>query len=228
MAGGEIRIAIPPGWKVPDKLTVIDAAGTGDTPETLYDSVTAAATDDHKKNVTFTADKSIVVKLGDAWAARNRPSTAVDAGTTGVGRVLQITFYNVQTGIPPSLASIGEPGGGATNNNATDDVYAYKYEFNTSSKAMGGTHIRIGTQPMVQVGNIIGDKITPVAPATYTGRDTLDRNITITPAEVFQGETGHRFSISFTAPGPMYGANPKYNNSCWMCSPRQRILPLTD
>ena len=190
MAGGEVRIAIPAGWKVPDKLTVIDNAGTGGT--TLYDSVTAAATDDHKANVTFTADKHIAVKLGDGWAARNRATAAE------IGRVLQITFYNVQTGIPSSLASIDNGGDGTANN--ADDVYAYKYPFNTSSKAMGGTHIRIGTQPMVNVGNIIGDK----TGAAYAGRDTLNRKVTITPGEVFQGETGHRFSISFTAPGPMY------------------------
>ena len=195
MAGGSVRIAIPPGWTVPDKVIVIDnAAAASEDQVTLYDSVTAAATDDHKANVTFTADKSIVVKLGDGWAARNRPT-----GTTAdVGRTLQITLYEVTTGIPSMLMDVDIDG-----TTGTDDVEAYSYEFTSSSMAMGGTHIRIGSQPMVYVGNILGDK--GLVGGTF--RDTLDRKVVITPAEVFQGEADRRFSISFEAPGPIYDGN---------------------
>ncbi|MCE2395322.1 hypothetical protein J4G02_12105, partial [Candidatus Poribacteria bacterium] len=44
------------------------------------------------------------------------------------------------------------------------------------------------------------------ADTDYVGRDTLERKVTITPAHVFQGETNQKYTVSFTAPGPMYGA----------------------
>ena len=49
------------------------------------------------------------------------------------------------------------------------------------------------------------DTSTPPDPTQDARRDTASREVTITPGEVFVDEKGHRFSISFTAPGPMSG-----------------------
>ena len=199
MAGGSVRIAIPAGWTVPDKVKVVDYAGTAVKDDTLYDtSDGTSATDDEKKHVTFTADKHIVVKLGDDWAKRNRTAAAT------IGRTLQITFYEVTTGVPSMLMDWIPSGDGGSDT----AIKAYGYTFSTSSMAMGGTHIRIGSQPKVYVGNILassGYSGTDADLVTAKLRDTLKTKVTVTPATMFQGEENHRVSISFEAPGPMYG-----------------------
>ena len=207
MAGGSVRIAIPAGWKVPDKVVVVDNAGDASTNQTtLYDTSDGeAATDEEKKHVTFTADKHIVVKLGDDWAKRNRSPGGDNVAVTGVGRQLQITFYEVTTGVPSMLMDWNASGDGGSERT----IKAYGYTFSTSSMALGGTHIRIGSQPKVYVGNILASSgdLDTVTGARLTAklRDTLKTKVTVTPATMFQGEKDHRISISFEAPGPMYG-----------------------
>lgn len=207
MSGGQIRIAIPAGWKVPDKVIVeedrdadFDTADTEDDATVqLYNSAgiapaagtgVIAATDDSEKRVTFKADKYITVNLGDKWAKRNRA-----AADTGINIALRITFYEVTTGIPRSLGEWD-----ADDNAATAALRASAYGFNASSRAMNGTHIRLDNEPMVYVGNILANM------GETGSRDKTERKVVITPTEVFQTETGHRITISFTAPGPMYGA----------------------
>ena len=71
-------------------------------------------------------------------------------------------------------------------------------------------------QPRVRVGNIIGDKTIldaagqPVVP--YTGNDTTDRKVTITPDKAYQGEKDN-YVVIFEAPGPMYGSTININLS---------------
>ena len=201
MANGRVRIAIPAGWTVPDKVMVIDYAN-GDAADqvVLYNSSmvanptgATAPTDDSKARVTFKADSHIIVDLGPEWSATSRPTAATgnNAAAQGlVGRELQITFYEVTTPVP-----------------------AGSYRFSSSSRTKNGS-LRLlvdANQPSVAVGNIIGAKggtalsTSASDAATASARDTRDREVTITPSEVFVGEMNHKFSISFTAPGPMDG-----------------------
>ena len=92
-------------------------------------------------------------------------------------------------------------------------IYYAVDTFQASSSARNGTLIRF-TSPAIRVGNILGEKTKALAAddtavtadADYAGRDTLERKVTITPKHVFAGEKEHKFTISFTATGPMYGA----------------------
>ena len=84
--------------------------------------------------------------------------------------------------------------------------------FTSSSSARGGNlRLLTTTQPTVTVGNILGVNVTevvatPARPESTPG-DPLSRNVDITPVKVYPDEKNHRFTITFTAPGPMDGGS---------------------
>ena len=85
MAGGRIRISIPAGWTVPDKVLVQDDAAntTAEDIVTLYDTrgEEQAVTDKKRLGmVTFKANSHIIVDLGPEWSHNERPDVA------GIGR----------------------------------------------------------------------------------------------------------------------------------------------
>ena len=198
MANGQIRIAIPAGWKVPDKVLVIDNADADAADQVaLYNSEGVAlpagvAPTLNATRVTFKADAYIVVDLGPEWSSDLRTWDTDANLDDGIGRELQITFYEVTTPTP---------------------VATRPYTFSSSSRTKNGS-LRLladANQPMVSVGTILGakgdnDGATPPVFTSDSLRDTLDRKVAITPDEVFAGEMNHKFSISFTAPGPMGGS----------------------
>ena len=76
--------------------------------------------------------------------------------------------------------------------------------FTSSSSARGGNLVRLKVEsPEVTVGNILGVNIDNGDDADTTPGDPLNRKVEITPAKVYPGEEDHRFTITFTAPGPM-------------------------
>ena len=226
MAGGRVRIAVPNGWKVSNKfLRVYDGLGadfviggvdvddldaTRMNADTLIYSTDEDGTviehEDHKGRVSFTADKYITVDLDAKWgpAERRVPAT--------IGRQLVIIFGDVTTIVPRMLDETDNKGTTTGADATDDDVPYFAYSFQASSSARNGTLIRFDS-PGIRVGNILGEKTKILAAdddvtadADYAGRDTLERKVTITPTHVFAGEKEHKFTISFTATGPMYGA----------------------
>ena len=187
MRDGMIRIAIPDGWTVPDRVYVEEYDGGGDTP--LYD--TQAGTQvvedaDLVKRVEVEPNKYIKVKLsGELWGKQT--------GQLAVNRQIYIEFREVVTPVPPRLTEQVDTVNGVP-------IYAYKYEFSSSSMARNGTLIRLAdaNQPQIGVGNIHGNK------GVADSRDTLDRKVVITPKQAFEDDTNTKFTIEFTAPGPIY------------------------
>ena len=103
--------------------------------------------------------------------------------------------------------------------NATP-VHYHSDRFSSSSNARNGTlrPLADANQPSVDVGNIIGDypddDPTPDSykhATTGTGREPagLQRVVTVDPLRVYVGdgsaEAPIHFTITFEAPGPMYG-----------------------
>ena len=215
MAGGRIRIALPSGWKASNKFLRVHDADQGATlgPTTMiYSTIgdgTATEVEDHEGRVSFTEDKYITVKLDAKWSPAERRSDNIP----GIGRQLIIILGDVTSGIPRSLDKTDTK----DSNTVGDHVPYAEDTFQASSSAKNGTLLRLlAGSPAVRVGNILGDKTKQLgtdgvvdgsdADTDYVGRDTLERKVTITPKHVFQGEKDHKFTVSFTAPGPMYGA----------------------
>ena len=97
---------------------------------------------------------------------------------------MKIDFFNVFTPVPPRLIDTGDTGGGHGTPTNTP-IWAYEYEFSSSSMGKNGTFIRLAdaNQPKVRVGSILGNKgasHTTVA-GSFLGRGTLDRKVVITP-----------------------------------------------
>ena len=64
------------------------------------------------------------------------------------------------------------------------------------------------TQPSVRVGNIAGTRTAAESTADPdVAKDKLNREFTISPTTVYQGEMKRNFEITFKAPGPMYKSN---------------------
>ena len=207
MAGGRVRISFPTGWKVSKKLirvtdgdTVYETDDMGDlVPADLFVSDTTLDTDEKRKakanaTVTFEADRHITVNLGSEWSSTNNSNGS---------RELIIILADVTVPIPSRL----------TEDNGTADVYSDDYAnigFQCSSSAKNGTLIRLSDSVEVKVGNILGDRDLATTDdqgqltATET-RDPLIREVKVTPARVFIGDTNINVQIVFEAPGPMYG-----------------------
>ena len=210
MSGGRVRITFPTGWKVSKNWiqvkddddigpgtdgVVYETDGMGNLKSTLFDT-------DEKKakanaTVTFETDRHITVNLGSEWS-----STADDAGI----RTLIIKLCDVTAPIPSRL----------TENNDTTDTYNDDYvniEFRCSSSAKNGTLTLLSDKVQIKVGNILGDRDL-VTDDNNDGkldaaetRDPLIREVKVTPARVFVGDTNVSVQMVFEAPGPMYGSS---------------------
>ena len=186
MAGGRVRIAFPAGWTVSDKFVQV----TDGTNNVIYE------TDDMGKldADAFPAD-SEAETAANAAVSLSAANITINLGTEwgggrddDVGRELVIIFSDVQAGLTAGDAT-----------------------FTSSSSARGGNLVKLKAgSPEVTVGNILGVNITepvttPVT-ADSTPGDPLDRKVEIEPAKVYPGEEDHRFTITFTAPGPILTA----------------------
>ncbi len=184
MSGGRFRIAFPAGWEVSNKfLSVMD----GDTEIYKTDkdgTVSGTATD----RVDFEAAKRITVALDSAW------------GPQRGNRALIIQLGDVTAPIPSHLPNTDNRG---TTDDADDDIAYATDEFLCSESTRNDVLglLPPSSYPVVRVGNIIGGG---------TDRDPLERKLTIEPGRVFPGETDTEFTLTFTAPGPIYGSSPKY------------------
>ena len=206
MADGRVRVTFPTGWKVSKKLirvtdgdTVYETDDMGDlVPSLLF--VNDSALDDEERKakanatVTFEADRHITVNLGSEWSSTNNSDGS---------RQLIIILADVTVPIPSRL----------TEDNGTANDYSDDYaniRFTCSSSAKNGTLIRLSDAVEVKVGNILGNR--DLADADNDGqpdgaktRDPLIREVKVTPARVFIGDTNISVQIVFEAPGPMYG-----------------------
>ena len=188
-----VRVDIPDGWEVPDALYIFYYDGNDIT--YLYDTRTgtqAVEEADLVKRVEFEPNEYIKVKLsGELWGKQT--------GTAASERTLYIIFYQVVTPVPPNLTNTGDTGGAPLYNTPIGTpIYAYEYEFTSSSMGKNGTFIRLANQPKIRVGSILGNK------GVANSRDTLDRKVVITPKQAFVGQTNTKFTLEFTAPGPIY------------------------
>ncbi len=207
MVGGRFRIEIPRGWKVSNKflkisvkeVTFDDRRRQVTAPDRLvYETdkdgnVTEGTnlTDNPDlTNVEFTADQRITVTLGSAWI----PRASIHETT------LIIRLGDVTAAIPRSLPSTDDRGT-ILATETDDDVMYFGYPFQCSEAPRTRVLSLLSGQPVVRVGNIIGD--------TTDDRDPLERKVVIKPGRVFPGESKISFDITFTAPGPMYGRDLK-------------------
>ena len=198
MAGGRVRISFPTGWKVSNKLirvndsTDIGPDGDGVVYETdgegnlIETNSTGFNTSDKKTDanakVTFEADRHITVNLGSEWSSANNSNGS---------RHLIIILADVTAPIPSRLTEdAGSPA------DYSDD-YA-NIPFQCSSSAKNGTLIRLSDSVEVKVGNILGDRDFSLT-TEYSGRDPLIREVKVTPARVFIGDTNISVQIVFEA-----------------------------
>ena len=209
MSGGRVRITFPTGWKVSKNLIrVRDGGNIGPNSDgVVYETdgmgnlLTSIFDTDEKKakandTVTFEADRHITVNLGSEWS-----STSTDAGTRG----LVIILADVTAPIPSRLTEAGTTADNPADSGTFSDNYA-NIEFRCSSSAKNGTLTLLSDKVEVRVGNILGDRNLAAADADKT-RDPLIREVKVTPARVFVGDTTVSVQIVFEAPGPMYGSS---------------------
>ncbi len=174
LSGGRFRIAFPSGWKVSNKFLSVMDDGTEIYKTDEEGTVSGSDTD----RVTFEADKWITVALDSTWGSQR-----------GGGKDLIIQLGDVTAPIPSRLPKA-----------ATDDYAVHaEYKFLFSESTRNDVLSPLPDDPVVRVGNIIGDKDNP--------RDPLERKLTIEPGRVFPGEENTEFTLTFTAPGPMYGSS---------------------
>ncbi len=202
LVGGRFRVAIPPGWKVSNKfLEVSVQAGTA-APTLVYatngeGTVTSGsnlADNNNLTNVDFIADQRITVTFGSDWGSQRASD-----------RTLIIRLGDVTAPIPRMLTATDDRLRDDDPDDATvnrvDNVKYASYKFQCSETTRNDVLGLLSFLPEVRVGNIIGNG--PLT--TDPNRDPLTRELKITPARVFPGETNTRFTLTFTAPGPMDG-----------------------
>ncbi len=218
MAGGKFRVTFPRGWKVSNKLirvtddadVVYETNNMGDLDLTkIFVGSTKFNTNEKKKaaanaKVTFEADRHITVNLGSEWSGSR----------SDVNRPLVIILSDVTVPIPSRLTQTDSA-------NSAHADYADDYanvEFLCSSSARNGTLILLSAHRAqndkvnVKVGNILGDRdlvtdadndgVLDAAPT----RDPFIREFKVTPARVFPEDENIPVTITFEAPGPMYGS----------------------
>ena len=207
MAGGRVRISFPTGWKVSNKLirvsdgtdigpntngVVYETDAMGDLNTTIFDDEDKKA--DANAKVTFEADRHITVNLGSEWSSTNNSDGS---------RQLIIILADVTAPIPSRLTEAGTTADDPAAPSSYRDNYA-NIRFICSSSAKNGTLIRLSDSVEVKVGNILGDRDFS-STTEYSGRDPLIREVKVTPARVFIGDTNISVQIVFEPPGPMYG-----------------------
>ena len=219
MAGGLVRIRLP-GWAM--GTIAEDAAATTNVNEkghyknvsivaTPYNNadpqalVTAEAETLYNTNATADqqtigvatpesdANKEVIADLLDMVSLSTTMVEVMIPRDWMYGGQIVITLGDVTTGIPTRLPN----GTGAT-------AYA-EYQLTASSKARNGTLVSLASanQANVRVGNILGTRTDTDAKLNIT-RDTTVRKVTIDPTVVYHDEMDRDFTITFTAPGPMY------------------------
>ena len=221
MAGGKFRVTFPRGWKVSNKLIKVSDGSdvvyqTDDMGDLDLDQIVVAGetldTNEKKKakanaTVTFEADRHITVNLGSEWgSSRSDPS-----------RELVIILSDVTVPIPSRLTEAGTTADDPAESSTFGDNYA-KIQFQCSSSARNGTLSRLSGSVEVKVGNILGDRDlvvdgngdgVPDAFETrdpFTTRDPLIREFKVEPGRVFPEDENIPVTITFEAPGPMYGS----------------------
>ena len=195
MASGRVRIAFPAGWTVSNRFVQVTDGGTdnvifetgpGGVPVNPDGALTG--TPESKPLLTGTA-------LADANAAVSQDGSnniTINLGT-GWGRTRDVPTRSLVIIFSEVTASTAA--GPAT--------------FTSSSSARGGNLRRLTAgSPMVTVDNILGVNVPALADEAVdtTLSDPLSRDVVITPTKVYPDEEDHRFTITFTAPGPMNGA----------------------
>ena len=182
MAGGRVRIAFPTGWAVSNKFVQV-TDGTGNV---IYQTNGDGKLVDPDEIATLLADDSEAATMANAAVSLSDANITINLGTKwgggrdDAGRDLVIIFSDVQASTTAGPAT-----------------------FTSSSSARGGNLVRLKAgSPEVTVGNILGVNITEAEDEGTPG-DPLDRKVEIEPAKVYPGEEDHRFTITFTAPGPM-------------------------
>ena len=218
MAGGKLEIMIPSGWK-PLKMAADHPATTDLDETTLYANVTVSvnATGTATAIYTTTDARQGAPHAGAGLTAAQIAAIEAEHGKFAIsdtkievtlgsawfnGGTVTITLGNVQTAIPDSLR-VAATGSGESG------YPAYTaYTFEARSMERNGRLVRLKPsatnqtpQPRVRVGNILG---TNVGSSVEAVADTTSREVTVTPATSYPGET-HDYIVTFTAPGPMYG-----------------------
>ena len=215
MAGGRVRVTFPSGWKVSNKLIrVSDGADLGpnsdgvvyetDDEGDLIETTTGFDTSDKKAKanakVTFEADRHITVNLGSEWGGSR----------SDINRALVIILSDVTVPIPSRLTEAGSTADNPTTPSTYSDNYA-NIQFICSSSGRNGTLSRLSGSVGVHVGSILGNR--DLATTDNQGqltaaetRDPLIREVKVTPGRVFPGDENIPVTITFEAPGPMYGS----------------------
>ncbi len=225
MSGGRFRVTFPSGWKVSNKLirvsdgndlgpgndgVVYETNSMGKLDITIFDDEDKRA--DANAKVTF-EDRRITVNLGSEWGGSR----------SDAGRQLIIILGDVTVPIPSRLTEPGDTADVLNTPSTYRDNFA-NIEFPCSSNARNGTLSALKAhrtnKVYVKVGNILGDRDltrdtdpqngVPDAFQTrnrLTTRDPLIREFKVTPGRVFPGDKNIPVTITFEAPGPMYGSS---------------------
>ena len=138
---------------------------------------------------------SVLVKLSNEWRA---------------GGEVVVVLRNVTTATPRSLS---RPDGAAPfhsypvavkskRSGRLDLLDPVKVDFDGDAT----TADDYPPQTVINVGNILGTRTddSTADGVVHYGRDTIARDITVTPEVVYEGETDKTFKVTYTANGPMY------------------------
>ena len=201
MGGGLVRVKLP-GWLIPQipnwsthknvhglssknryRYVRITSQPAGAAETILYqtdgNTLRDTVTKDNLAMVQTISEDMVAVKLSDDWKR---------------GGTLRIRFGSIRTGVPTYLPLFQE----LTADDGSTGYWRYaNYQLTVSSRTKNGVLVALKKQPSVRVTNI------------YSREDPrqlnrLEREFTVEPATVYEGEKGRDFKITFTAPGPMY------------------------
>ena len=232
MGGGLVRIDLP-GWALP--AIAANLATTNVTEKDFYQSVLITSdangptggTDPPLETLYATSDTGLAAPLVPATAIPGSTAVALsEAQKDAFARVvtltkdrvevvldsnwnyggeLVITLGNIESGVPSHLPSTDAA-------QAAPQPFA-DYQLTASSKAKNGTLVSLDTQANVRVGNIAGTRTAAQSIADPDiAKDKLNREFTITPTIVYQGEMKRNFEITFKVPGPMYNVGTDESN----------------
>ena len=208
MGGGLVRVKLPgklPGWRIPPipgdstdknahglalyKHVRITSEPTDGVETILYETDGAelkdTVTEGNLAMVQTISEDMVAVKLSDDWKR---------------GGTLRIRFGSIRTGVPTHLPLFQYFNSlrYLTGAEGSTGYFRYaNYQLTVSSRTKNGVLVALKKQPSVRVTNIH-------AHTDPFGVDRLEREFTVEPATVYEGEKGRNFKITFTAPGPMY------------------------
>ena len=208
-----------------------DAEGTVETAilnANDADAVTHADAIKAQTDRVTIADTTVTVNLSNSWRSGGElvvvlrdvqtdiPSSL--SSTTGPeSAIADVSYFNYQFTVKSKKSGrldaldpvlIDHDGDDANNNSVRDDTDAPADPANR----VAATKREYSSQPAVRVGNILGEKggddddtgADSRAYIQYYGPDLVDRAFTITPMDVYSGESNIDFTMTFEAKGPMY------------------------